>query len=76
MAWEQQRYFDIRRWLIGDKVMTDAKGINIQYPYGSSKPTYSIQTIEERSWDNKSYLMPIYLNEIQKNELLIQNPGY
>jgi len=77
MAWEQQRYFDIRRWMIAPQAMTDAKGIDIRYAVGkTTDPTYSISTIEERAWDNKAYLMPIYLDEMQKNELLIQNPGY
>lgn len=77
LAWEQQRYFDIRRWMIAPQAMTDAKGINIRYAVGkTTDPSYSVSTIEERAWDNKAYLMPIYLDEMQKNDLLIQNPGY
>ncbi len=32
--------------------------------------------VETRSWDDKMYFIPIARGEIQRNELLIQNPGY
>lgn len=76
LAYEQHRYFDIRRWMIAPDVIKNAQGIDIRYPYGSNLPTYSITEVQEREWDNKSYLLPILLDEMQKNELLIQNPGY
>jgi hypothetical protein len=31
---------------------------------------------ETRTWDDKMYFMPISRDEINKNELLVQNPGY
>ncbi|KAA2219051.1 RagB/SusD family nutrient uptake outer membrane protein [Maribacter flavus] len=31
---------------------------------------------ETRTWDDKMYFMPLSRNEINRNELLIQNPGY
>ncbi|MDH5608912.1 MAG: RagB/SusD family nutrient uptake outer membrane protein [Cyclobacteriaceae bacterium] len=31
---------------------------------------------ETRTWDNKMYYRPIDRNEINRNELLVQNPGY
>ncbi len=77
LCYEQQRYFDIRRWMIAPEVIQNVQGIDIRYPYGKTEPTYTvIESVQKRSWDNKSYLMPIYLDEIQKNDQLIQNPGY
>ncbi len=32
--------------------------------------------VETRSWDDKMYYIPISRDEMQRNELLIQNPGY
>lgn len=32
--------------------------------------------VETRTWDDKMYYRPISRDEIQRNELLIQNPGY
>lgn len=76
LAYEQNRFFDIRRWMIAPEVIKNAQGIDIRYPKGSTTPTYSIKDVQNRSWDNKNYLIPILLDEMQKNELLIQNPGY
>lgn len=76
LAFESQRYFDIRRWMIAPKVMTNAKAIDIRLPYAQKKPTYKIIDIQNRHWENKSYFMPIRLSEMNKNKLLIQNPLY
>lgn len=42
--------------------------------------TYRVQNIESgvenRSWSDKLYFPPIKLDEMNKNKLLIQNPGY
>ena len=74
---EQHRYFDIRRWMIAPDVIKNAQGIDIRYPYGDGKQVYSITEVQERG-DGRTnlYFLPILLDEIQKNELLIQNPDY
>jgi len=52
-------------------------------PYRHDKTVYDYTytpvdntEVEVRSWDDKMYFMPISRNEVQRNELLIQNPGY
>jgi hypothetical protein len=32
--------------------------------------------VENRAWDDKLYFPPIKLDEMNKNNMLIQNPGY
>lgn len=76
LAFEQHRYFDIRRWMIAPQAIHNAKGVNIRYPYGSDTPNYEIIDIQERLWDNKCYFLPILRDEMNRNQLLIQNPGY
>jgi hypothetical protein len=76
LAYEGHRFFDIRRWMIAPDVLENAQGIDIRYPSGSDKPVYKIIEVQEREWNNKVYLLPILLDEMNKNELLIQNPGY
>ncbi len=76
LSYEGHRYFDIRRWMIAPEVLTNARGIDIRYPVGATKPVYTVTEVQDRSWNNKVYLMPILLDEMNKNELLIQNPGY
>jgi len=77
LMFEDQRYYDIRRWMIAPDVMgEDAEGIDIRYHKGQEKPVYSVIKVQAREWKNQSYLMPIKLDEINKNSLLIQNPLY
>ncbi|WP_319591959.1 RagB/SusD family nutrient uptake outer membrane protein [uncultured Draconibacterium sp.] len=77
LCYEQHRYFDIRRWMIAPEAITPAQGVNIVYPYGSESPTYTLTEVQDRGWnDNKTYLLPILLDELNRNDQLIQNPGY
>ena len=52
-------------------------------PYRHDKSVYDYvyevqneTSIENRSWNNKMYYRPISRNEMNKNTLLVQNPGY
>ncbi len=84
MAFEEQRFFDTRRWMIAPQVLNkDAFGINI-FAQGTS-PTdrstwtnyrYETHSIQRRAWDDKMYFMPIPRDELNRNALLSQNPGF
>ena len=84
MAFEEQRFFDVRRWMIAPQVLNkDAFGINI-FANGAS-PTnrstwtnyrYQTHSIQRRAWDDKMYFMPIPLDELNRNSMLKQNPGF
>ncbi len=77
LMFEGQRYFDIRRWMIAPQVFsTGALGLKINYPYGKPIPTYSISEARSWKWDNKSYFMPINIDELNRNTKLVQNPLY
>jgi len=84
MAFEEQRYFDVRRWMIAPQVLDqDAMGIEIT-AQGDSRPerstyhdyNYKVIHIQDRSWDDKMYFAPISLDEMNRNDKLVQNPGY
>lgn len=84
MAFEEQRFFDIRRWMIAPEVMNDqAEGIEIAVK-GSNRAdrstyhdySYKIIQIQPRHWDDKMYFIGIPFNELQKNPLLVQSPGW
>jgi hypothetical protein len=79
LAFEEQRFWDIRRWMIGPQT-APAYGVDIKYPLNGSfnNPTYSVKVItdENRVWKNKVYFLPISRNELNKNTKLFQNPGY
>jgi hypothetical protein len=91
LSFENHRFFDVRRWLIGPEAYKQVSHVKITYhvnssdnvttytkPDGSywSKPTYTPINGELRIWINKAYFFPILTTEMTKNRMLIQNPGY
>lgn len=84
MAFEQQRFFDMRRWMIAPEVMNEnAKGIEI-FVKGTDRADrstyhdyeYNVIDVRDREWKDKMYFMPIPFDEMQRNPKLKQNPGY
>lgn len=94
MMFEEQRFYDARRWMIAPE--TQGQKVRIMIVTGKLKPgktvttyryskdnydyTYKVQNIESgvenRAWDDKLYFPPIKQPEMDKNNKLIQNPGY
>jgi hypothetical protein len=76
LAFEQHRYFDIRRWMIAPQAMgRNAFGIVINQPV-SGPVTYTTNKIQDRAWNDKMYFLPILLDEMNRNSQLVQNPMY
>ena len=71
LAFEGQRYFDIRRWGIANEVMNGTV-------YGATNPeTGQVTVVEDRKYDpNRDSLWPIPLGELNANPNMVQNPGY
>ena len=81
MAYENQRFFDVRRWLIGQEAYHAVHGVNVVYKLNPDHTTATIPIITPveimtGSWDDKAYFMPISRDELNKNNKLYQNPGY
>jgi len=77
LAFEDHRYFDVRRWKIAD--VTDnkpARRITIVRNDATREKTYTIEVLQERKFFPQHYLMPILRNEIQRAPQIEQNPGY
>ena len=75
LAFEQHRYFDVRRWKIaGDEgVMRGAMyGLKLT---GGDHPTYELERFENRVWDDKMYLYPFRVSEVDIGYIK-QNPGW
>jgi hypothetical protein len=89
-AYEDHRFWDVRRWLIGSAAYHQTHRVDVKYvtssasgyrkPDGSTwgAPTFNPEVINEdaRAWDNKMYFFPIMRDEMGKNYKLVQNPGY
>ena len=80
LAFEEHRYFDVRRWKIAPTVLNrDATGLVIIRKGAAAPYTYSYQrgkVVEHRVFKTPLYWLPIPLDETVKNPNLIQNPGY
>ncbi|HTF29081.1 MAG TPA: RagB/SusD family nutrient uptake outer membrane protein, partial [Flavitalea sp.] len=82
LAFEGHRFFDVRRWMIASAAYADAQSVYILYgirPDKTTSPTptsYTVKTVENREWNPKFYLLPIAIEEINRNNKLIQNPLY
>ncbi len=94
MLFEEQRFYDARRWMIapatlGNKVRimkitgTLKPGVTVPiYRYNTTNYSYTYTTqdidpgVENRAWADKIYFPPISRDEMNKNNKLVQNPGY
>jgi starch-binding outer membrane protein, SusD/RagB family len=83
LAYEEHRYYDVRRWMIAPTVYEDAQGVIVTGDMAAdgtiSNRTYAPDpAVQQRDWNpnNSFYFLPIKLDEMNKNELLVQNPQY
>ncbi|MGN6530617.1 MAG: hypothetical protein ACTHK0_02535 [Ginsengibacter sp.] len=42
----------------------------------AANPTYSIVDVQQRAWNPRFYFLPIALDEMNRNNKLVQNPLY
>jgi hypothetical protein len=75
LAFEDHRFWDIRRWMIGPETVAIKRTKIIKDPV-SGLFTYTTYATTDRVWDDKMYYFPIALTEIYKNRNLQQNPGW
>lgn len=73
LAFEDYRFWDVRRWKQGDKQKT-IKVANIHRD-AAGNLILSRSTIS-RDWNDKYYFFPIPFSELNKNKNLTQNPGW
>lgn len=81
LVYENKRFFDVRRWMIGPQAYHDVHGVNIVYELQEDKTTAETPTITpikimDGKWEDKMYFFPISRDEMNRNDKLVQNPGY
>ena len=74
LAFEQHRFWDVRRWKKGEEFKT-IKLMKVTFDSNSGKCTYT-PVVKQREWDDKMYFFPIADVELRKNSNLKQNPGW
>jgi starch-binding outer membrane protein, SusD/RagB family len=83
LAYEEHRYYDVRRWMIAPTVYEDAQGVIVTGDMAAdgtiTNRTYAPDlSVQDRAWssNNSFYFLPIKLDEMNRNALLVQNPQY
>ncbi|MGE5406076.1 MAG: RagB/SusD family nutrient uptake outer membrane protein [Methanosarcina sp.] len=82
LAFEEQRFYDVRRWVIGAQAYHPIKYVEVIYKMNTTDhttatvPTITPKALETWVWQDKAYFFPILRDEMSKNDMLIQNPGY
>ncbi|NGM60640.1 RagB/SusD family nutrient uptake outer membrane protein [Sphingobacterium sp. SGG-5] len=75
LAFEGQRFFDVKRWRIGAQVTPNAYGTRATNN-GDGTYTYTRFLVENRVYPSYFDLFPIMQTELNRNTVLEQNPGY
>lgn len=70
LAFEDHRFWDVRRWKIGDKTQKKLHGLRFTSP-----TEFRVDEIDSRVWDDRLYLNPIPHDEILRTNIQ-QNPGF
>jgi len=90
LAFEERRFFDIRRWMIAPDIYSEpARGIQVTGRLDEDGELlhvdgeahrydfeYEIIEVENREWRERTYFLPIPRGEMEANPELEQNPGY
>jgi len=74
LAFENHRFWDIRRWMIGEQTTT-IMGMDITRNENGTF-NYSVVEVQNRTWNEKYNLYPVPQTEIFKNSNLTQNPNW
>ena len=73
LAFEDHRFWDVRRWKIGDRLASVRK---MNFTKTDDGDVLMERATIARQWDDKYYLYPIPYTERYKNPNLEQNPGW
>lgn len=75
-AFEEHRFWDIRRWMIGPETQRSVHEQEIILKEDDKTKEYNVREIEKRRYEDFMNLMPIPQSEINRNKNLIQNWGW
>ena len=80
LAFEEHRYWDVRRWKIAKEVLGGpSHGMEItRRVLDDGGESFSYRRIEvlNHVWDDRLYWWPVPQSEMSKSGALIQNPEY
>jgi hypothetical protein len=80
LAFENHRYWDLRRWRIAEQVLNNYRAIGIDWVKNHTTGKYVItfKNVEgsPRIFLPRHYYLPLGLNRVAENPNFVENPGY
>ncbi|MCK5135825.1 MAG: RagB/SusD family nutrient uptake outer membrane protein [Bacteroidales bacterium] len=80
LAFEENRYWDLRRWRIAHEILDGlrTKGLEYTYYYNEDKYDFIIKNGDpsSRIFQDRHYYLPLGVSRIADNPKLVENPGY
>ena len=72
-AFENQRYFDMRRWLL--PLNETVQGVSVSLNDNNDE-VFTVFDVEQRKYEIKNYYTPLPYDEVAKNSNLVNNFGW
>ncbi|RFZ94901.1 RagB/SusD family nutrient uptake outer membrane protein [Mucilaginibacter conchicola] len=76
LAFEGHRFWDVRRWLLGDTQNAQFTGMEIQRDGAGNLKAYKRVNVRKHGFKGALYLWPLPAAEVAKSKETLQNPGY
>ncbi len=80
LAFENHRYWDLRRWRIAHQVLDGYRATGIEWIKNWDTGNYQIsfKNVEgnDRIFMDRHYYLPIGINRVTENPNMVENPGY
>lgn len=80
LAFEEHRYWDLRRWRIAEQLLNGKRlqGLNYVYDFEAKKYIITLKNAEgtARVFQPRHYYLPLGIDRIADNPSLVENPGY
>lgn len=80
LAFEEHRYWDLRRWRIAEATLNGKRlqGLNYVFDFDAKKYIITLKNAEgaARVFQPRHYYLPLGINRIADNPSLVENPGY
>ncbi len=80
LAFEEHRYWDLRRWRIAEQTLHNKRfqGLNYVFDFPTKKYIITLRNAEgvARVFQPRHYYLPLGIDRIADNPSLVENPGY
>ena len=81
LAFEEHRYWDLRRWRIAEQVLNGKGFHGVEWTYHFPERKYSMKLKDAdfgqiRTFTEANYYLPLGIDRLADNPNLVENPGY